>query len=318
MAIAAGYEWLERNAVDTTGPDVMVTIVTSYQGNPNRVYVHIERPIRSSLNFGVIPSVTASAVAEKVSGGGGNYAIFSTEESCGASDPLQLSGSVNIFGGAVHSNSKIKVNGSDNDFDGEVTFHCTIDISGSSNEFNPDWEDIDDVIAPPIDLDYSDFVCDVEVNGDLDLNGDDAYWDDPGIRTQLKTGTYCATAKIQLSGSDITGYVTLAAQGELQLSGSEFHLSPDPTIAPASDPAEDTRGVLLFSYASSSSAMDISGSGGEWEGIIHAPRYGEDAGLQQPDRDRQHHRGEGAGLWLRLHDAGLLRRRQQRRVHLPG
>ena len=272
VAIASGYEWLERNAVDTTDPEVTVTITTPYQGNPNRVYVHVERPIRSSLNFGVIPSVTASAVAEKVSGDGGNYAIFATEDSCGASDPLQLSGSVNIFGGAVHSNSKIKINGSKNDFDGDVTSQCTIQVSGSNNTFNPDWEDINSVLPAPLDLDYSDFVCDIEVDGDIDLKSDDAYWNDPSIRTQLKTGTYCATGKLQLSGSDITGYATLVAKGELQVSGSDFDLHPDPTIAAASDPQDDTRGILLFSYANSPSAMDISGSGGEWEGIIHAPR----------------------------------------------
>ncbi len=185
------------------------------------------------------------------------------EDSCGASDPLELSGSVNFFGGAVHSNSKIKINGSDNDFDGEVTFQCVIDISGSNNEFDPGWQDIDAIIDPPLDLTYDDFSCDVEVNGDLDLNGDDSYWNDPGSKTSLKTGTYCATGKIQLSGSDVTGEVTLVARGELQVSGSDFTLSPDPN---------DPNGVLLFSYANSSSAMDISGSGGDWEGIIHAPR----------------------------------------------
>ena len=60
----------------------------------------------------------------------------------------------------------------------------------------------------------------------------------------------------------MTGNVTLVAQGEVNVSGSQFTLTPY-----WSD-------VLLFTEDSTSSAMDLSGSGGDWEGILLAP-YGQ-------------------------------------------
>ena len=93
----------------------------------------------------------------------------------------------------------------------------------------------------------------------MNLGSESGIWIDA---TTLEPGTYCSDGNLQLSGSDITGEVTLVARGELQVSGSNFTLSPAP---------DDPTGVLFFSEASSSSALDLSGSGGSWEGIIHAP-----------------------------------------------
>ena len=115
-------------------------------------------------------------------------------------------------------------------------------------------------MPPPIDLDYDDFTCDVTWPGDVDLTNEPSVWLAPNM---LAPGTYCSEGKLSLSGSDVSGEVTLVSRGSLSLSGSDFDLSADP---------DDPNGVLLFSYDDSSSALDLVGSGGSWTGIIHAPR----------------------------------------------
>lgn len=256
-AAAAGNEWLRRNGIDTTDADITITITTPFRGNPNQVYVRVERPVDTT--FGLGRRVSASAVAEKITGGGGQYAIFAMEESCSAPDPLEISGSNVAIAGVVHSNSELKINGSDNIFDGGTTYHCSLDLSGSGNTFDPAPLDLDDTLPPPLDMAFSDFSCDRTWSSDVNLGSESGIWIDA---TTLEPGTYCSDGNLQLSGSDITGEVTLVARGELQVSGSNFTLSPAP---------DDPTGVLFFSEASSSSALDLSGSGGSWEGIIHAP-----------------------------------------------
>ena len=122
-AAAAGNEWLRRNGIDTTDADITITITTPFRGNPNQVYVRVERPVDTT--FGLGRRVSASAVAEKITGGGGQYAIFAMEESCSAPDPLEISGSNVAIAGVVHSNSELKINGSDNIFDGGTTSRST-------------------------------------------------------------------------------------------------------------------------------------------------------------------------------------------------
>ena len=59
-------------------------------------------------------------------------------------------------------------------------------------------------------------------------------------------------------GAKVTGTVTLVAQGLLNVAGQDFDLTPF------------WNDVLLFSSDSSSNAIDVSASGGHWEGLIMA------------------------------------------------
>ncbi len=70
---------------------------------------------------------------------------------------------------------------------------------------------------------------------------------------------YCATGKISLSGSDISGNVTFITDGKIDLSGSNFTMTPY------------SKNVLLFSTNNGDDAVKLAGSGGNWQGYQYAP-----------------------------------------------
>ncbi len=107
---------------------------------------------------------------------------------------------------------------------------------------------------------YSDFPCTYTFTTSADLQSHPEVWvgNDPSSK-QLKDGVYWSTQDIQLSGQGITGNVTLVAADEVKISGSDFNLTAY------------YEGILAFSAASHGSAIDMSGSGGSWTGLILAP-----------------------------------------------
>lgn len=259
-AVVSAREWLTRNGIDVNDPDISIEINTPYEGNPDRIEVIVTRPTGLFLPLLSHPMglgrVTARAVAEHVTGDG--YAIFANASSCSTSDPLEFSGSVNTTIGAVHSNSDIKVPGSDNVFNGEVTYRCNFDNSGGNNSYIPGATLVGPERPLPVSHTYDDFACTVTYAGDTDLSSEDVWLD--ANKTQLESGIYCSEGKLQLSGQGVSGDVTLVARGEVSVSGSDFDLRPHPA----------GHGVLIFSENGTDSAVDISGSGGGWRGLIYA------------------------------------------------
>ncbi|MDA1061327.1 MAG: hypothetical protein O2895_00175 [Chloroflexi bacterium] len=202
-------------------------------------------------------SVGARAVAKVENSG--TYALFASNSSCGSPSSLDINGSTNGVVGAVHSNSDMHVSGSNNDFQGEVTYSCGFSDGGGSNTFSTPPALVPSR-PPPIEYAYSDFPCDYVYTMPTNLGSVNEVWvgDDP-CSNQLKTAVICSTSHLTLSGSDVTGTVTLVAGGNLNVSGSDFILLPY------------WNDVLLFSSSSSPQAIDISGSGGVWRGFINAP-----------------------------------------------
>lgn len=193
------------------------------------------------------------------------YAIFANHTSCGTSDALELNGSDLTINGGVHSNSVLKVPGSNNDFNGDSSYVCSINNSGSGNSYQSGSPYSTSTKPSPVNYVYSDFdpgiPCTRRWTSDVDLKSVNNIWvgDNPSSK-QLKPGVYCSTRKLTLSESGVSGSVTLVAQQEVNISGSNFNLTPY------------WNSVLLFTYNTSSSALDVSGSGGQWEGLILAPR----------------------------------------------
>ena len=73
-------------------------------------------------------------------------------------------------------------------------------------------------------------------------------------------GVYCSTGTLSLSGSNVSGTVTLVAMGLVSIAGSNFTLQPY------------YQDVLLYSEEpGGAKALDIAGSGGTWEGYLYAP-----------------------------------------------
>ena len=261
-AVVAARDWSGENGYVHGQGTVSVQVTTPYGGDADKVEVVIQGKMPTTF-LGVLgivdANVTARAVAERTAGGGGSYAIFANNSGCPGNDTLEVSGSTNAIEGAVHSNGTLKVNGSDNTFDGAATSACGLDESGSNNSFDPPYQSTG-TQPMPLNYTYSDFPCDMEFFSDTDLTSVPAAWlngdKDTGV---LIDRVYCSTAKLTLSGSDITGNVTLAAQGEVNVAGSNFNLTGY------------WNDILLFTESNSSSALDVSGSGGQWQGILFAP-----------------------------------------------
>ena len=259
-AEATAIDYLRNNGYDVADADVSGTATANYGGDYGQIEVRVSR--NRSWIFGSIfglgeATVGARAVAEYETYDG--YALFASNSSCGPLDSLGISGSVNSVVGNVHTNSDLKIGGSDNSFLGGVTYSCSIQVSGSNNTFATP-----PALAPtqpsPISYAYSDFPCDYTYTSPTNIGSRPELWvgNDPSTN-QLKTAVICSTKNLTLSGSDVTGTVTLVAGQHLNVSGSNFDLTPH------------WQDVLLFSADSSPQAIDVSGSGGIWRGYINAP-----------------------------------------------
>jgi hypothetical protein len=275
-AVAARNEALAyalKNGFDSTKTTVYIPPISGpHTGDSEYIEVRIAGQQRTTF-AGVLGianmNFSARAVAE-VRSGEGNYAIFANENSCGVSDALELNGSVEIVNGRIHSNSHLKIPGSSNDFNGDVTYNCGVQNSGSGNQFDPGSPANGGVRPMPVNYTLAttsstsgtwtirntdsgaSVNCTRKFNGDVNLSN----LVSGGV---LPAGVYCSKGKMELSGQNTTGNVTLAAQGTAVLNGSNFNLT-----AYWDD-------LLFFTTNSSSSAMDIAGSGGNWTGILFAP-----------------------------------------------
>jgi Flp pilus assembly protein TadG len=238
---------------------------TPYNGDPGKIEARLSSQI--SLAFArvlghEVANIRARAVAKATSGP--PYVVYVNDRNgVGKSDPakaFEISGSTGVISdGAIHSNTSIKIGGSDNTFDGPVTYCNNFYDGGSNNTYNP---------APvkttnqsmPFSYTFSDFPPTYYYTKDVDLSSRPELWEnnDPDTN-RLKTAVIVSTGDIQLSGSGVSGTVTLVAGDELKLSGSNFNLTAC------------WNNILAFSAASHDSAIDISGSGGNWSGYIYCP-----------------------------------------------
>ncbi len=254
-AVANGFEAAEVTvnippaSGEHAGEDSYLEVIIDR--SPNTFFIHV---ILDETN-----DVGARGVAHYATGDGSGYAMFATGDDCGVPDTLGLPGSNFDVFGPIHSNSTIQINGSNNAFDGPITHLCDLDESGNNNTYNPAAE-YGSSEPPPVDYVYADVPCDMEFTEDTDLSSVGAAWvGGDSSSGELIPGVYCSTGKLVLSGSQVTGNITIVAQGEVNVSGSQFTLTPY------------WNDVLLFTEDSSSSAMDLSGSGGDWEWILFAP-----------------------------------------------
>ncbi len=263
-AIAMAQQYAVANGVDLTDPEYTFVATTPYQGDPDLIEVQVSR--QKGFIFGRVlgldfVSVPARAVAKAtvVPSTSGTYAILALNTTCQSADQILISGSSGVFTGAVHSNSDLQVSGSDNTLNGAVAYGCDVSVGGQNNTFASSPAKAQ-IVSLAQNYTYSDFPCTFTFTSSANLQSHNEVWvgNNPSSK-QLKDGVYCSTQDIQLSGQGITGNVTLVAADEVKISGSDFNLTPY---------YED---ILAFSAASDGSAIDMSGSGGSWSGIILAP-----------------------------------------------
>ena len=268
-AEAKALDFADRNGYTNGSGSVEVDVTPGFGGNPDEVEVTIKEGSQA-LFLGVFIGrldisidIGASAVATRAAPANPTPpAVLALDNSCGANALLILGSNLNVTGG-THTNSTATVTGSGNTFDGGFNYACSpLDDSGGGNTYTPSH-------APgsrrssPLGYSYGDFNCNHEFTSDADVRSEPSLWqgNDPNTN-QLNPGVICSTGNLALGGSDVTGNVTLVAQGEIDIGGSNFNLTPR------------ENNVFLFAGSTNSSALNVIGTGGSWEGFLYAPDGG--------------------------------------------
>jgi hypothetical protein len=258
-------EYTTNGAVYRVGND-KVTVTYPYSDsytnsrnwNPSRlVAVRAERtialPLSRPVGVGQGKVVAfAVALAEPVRSGG--LAIFAY-----SSDPAEEgwkwtgTPSPGRIEGNVHSNTVIKWSGSDHHLTGWAEYRYGYSITGSGHDTGQGFSE-GDLLEYPLAYAPGDFQpYDYVINGNFKVSQ---------AGTVIPPGVYYVNGDVDISGSGIVAQgVTFIATGKISVSCS------GPLFTPA-------RNNVLF-YTTSSSApgyeIDISGSGGRFEGICWAP-----------------------------------------------
>ncbi len=154
---------------------------------------------------------------------------------------IDLSGSGNAVTGNVHSNGGLKISGSRNTVSGTLTYRtgCNASVKGLTATATGLQAD------PLAHLTPAHFPCTFTRSGSWTLSGN------------LAPGVYCATGTITVSGSGVSGDVTLVAN-RIEISGSNVNLTPN------------RLGVVAWATGSGD-AVKVSGSRASLGGIVYAP-----------------------------------------------
>jgi hypothetical protein len=168
---------------------------------------------------------------------------------------VTVSGSKKAVVGNMVVKGTVTVSGSDNMFAGDLTAGSVV-VSGNNNTFDALRKGTAGscgfALSPASFAPY-DFVF----TGDTNLSNVPAVWEDQA-KKQLKPGVYFVDGTLELSGSEVTGQVTLIAR-RIVLSGSKGTLSAR------------RNGVLLLAIGGAApEAIRISGSDQLLVGVLYA------------------------------------------------
>ena len=89
----------------------------------------------------------------------------------------------------------------------------------------------------------------------------DGTWERHGHGTEIVTGLHYAPCNVVISSAEITGSITLVAEGTITVTGARLALGP----AFADD-------LLLYSNAQGNNAIKIAGNGSALDGFVYSPR----------------------------------------------
>jgi hypothetical protein len=309
VAAANGY------TTSNTYPCPGVIVTTPYGGTNTKIEVQVDRsvttffmPILSFFAPGDFSSqgISARAVARSEPTTTGDYAVFTLQDSCTATDAYKdidwsgsgaSSSSPTMVNGSVHSSSGVLIGGSNNSVPAPYTF--TYECSGkflesgtntgippkaTSPETCPGSLVNTPCLAnrdPPVTYDFNSFntspnpPCDypssIPRNGDFNLADNGTWWVNGSKSSrQLRAGKYCATGSIILGDSDNVvvdvEIVDVGVRKGVTFVANKVSLSGSENVLSAYD-----RGVLFFANASSDDAIKVEGSGNILSGLIYAP-----------------------------------------------
>jgi len=264
-----------RNGADTVEAVYLpseTTVGGGYiPGGSTGIRVHATKTARTFFAgvIGLSEATLASDAAAQFeirSQGCGGYAIYAHSEDC--SKPIDWSGSGGEIVGWGHSNGKIKVSGSGHTVTGgSFEYVTTVQETGSGHSITYVQGSVSDSYPVVFDMDR------YRPGGEAALAAGGQYyvhncskWKVSGSGKTLAEGLHYCSGKADISGSGHYGHVTIVAEGDIDVSGSghTFQYYCD--------------GLLFFSNYERSGTpkcnnptIDISGSGGSYEGICYAP-----------------------------------------------
>ena len=170
----------------------------------------------------------------------------------------------------MHANRDLRVSGSRNSLLGGTEYVRKLRINGHRNVIDPPAVkvtpagypvvfDITDyrpggAAADAAGQDYHDATAECELKGK---------WKRHGHGTEILTGLHYVPCDVVISGADITGAVTIVAEGTIRLSGARATLGP-----------AFTDDLGLFSNAATSKAIQITAEGSALDGYVFAPHGG--------------------------------------------
>lgn len=174
------------------------------------------------------------------------------------------SGAVTVEG-LTHTNDDLRLRGGPKTFRGPTEYVRTLDVGGTGATFTP----------PAVRTGIKDFpirfdIADYRPGGQAAIQagaayrdmsgacGSDGFWQVAG--STLASGIYYATCGIKINGNPIGGTITLAAEGEIHVSGTGAFF----------DPFVD--GLLFLSASSSASAIRVDASNSTFFGYSFAER----------------------------------------------
>ena len=174
------------------------------------------------------------------------------------------SGAVTVTG-LTHTNDDLRVRGGAKTFTGPTEYVRTLDVGGAGATFNP--PAVKTGIKPyPITFPIADY----RPGGRAAIEagpawhnmssscGSDGFWHVVG--STLTSGIYYASCGVQINGNPIGGTITVAAEGDIKVSGSGAFF----------DPYID--GLLFVSYSTGTNAIQVDASGSTFFGYSFAER----------------------------------------------
>ncbi|MCD6519405.1 MAG: hypothetical protein J7M05_05725 [Anaerolineae bacterium] len=172
------------------------------------------------------------------------------------SNTLVITGSGHRVNGDIHSNNKIRITGSGHALYGLVEYVKSISVAGSGHYIepippeNPRQGGVGDF---PLSWNIEDFQPGGKYAQQAAAEGKYHYYtsdfDFSGTGVEIPEGLYYCEEDVDISGSGLTGHVTIVAQGRITVSGSGLAFTP--YVAELS----------FFSNKSGVTAINISGSG---------------------------------------------------------
>jgi len=270
----------------TDGVDgVEVTVTTPYNGDYQMVHVSIttEADVYFAPVLGTdVSTVSAGGAASILSGGYGD-AIFAYGSGCGNPNDIEMSGADFDITGSIHTNGDVKMSSSDMDVEGVVSYLCDPpQINGNDFDASRGVNLLSEKRDWPVYYEYADFgPCTFASAVDMVIGRESPqYWvnDDPDTNT-LKPGVYCSEANIQVT-KQASGTVTFVAKGQILVEATNGETGQFNFTAYQNDvvmfSSFDTESATVEPTSGKpkpevdTSAIHVSASSFEWEGILQA------------------------------------------------